>query len=106
MKFVFLKTVYRAPHCKRLVGVDAEVKELRKVLEYGLKRKKCGKIVMRKNKLSLSQEKLLGVSLMGKGINITGNIPLVMEEICDIFSLKDLTNNQKLFKNKQNNIII
>jgi hypothetical protein len=83
IKFVFFKTVYRTANCKRLVGVDVEAGELEKVLRYGLAQSEYGKIVMRGDKLLLTQEKLLGVSLVGKGINVIGNIPLVFEGLID-----------------------
>lgn len=83
LQFVFLKTVYKVPSCKRLVGIDVEASEPKKILRYGLNQTEYGKIIMTDGKLLLTQEKLLGVSLMGKGINVTGNIPLVLEELID-----------------------
>lgn len=89
--FVFHKTVYRKPSCKRLVGIDIESNEAEKILRYGINQSEYGKIVMRDNELMLIQEKLLGSSLQGKGINVTGSIPLVLEEMLDVFeTLPDL----------------
>ena len=83
IEFVFFRGVYRAPNCKRMVGIDVEAQNPERVLKYGLERGDCGKILMKGDRLSFSKKGLLGVSLMGKGINVLGNIPLVLEEMFD-----------------------
>lgn len=91
LEFVFVKDVYKSLKEKRLIGVDVEARNPEKIIEFGLKQKEFGKIIEKNKHLYLTKEEKLGVSLVGRGINVVGNF---------IFSLKDFIEKLEELANK------